>query len=210
MILKNVKNLFENQKKNIVELIFQRYSDLREDWEYLLKDDPYEELVKLYSTYLLSFSLIGREKEEMIDEMLNYNFATSGMFRIIDARFEDPEGLDFDFHILHCVFPDIRKDAIKLIGEETGDVLSVLTKVLTRDDDGETYDVTPIIEKIKKELKHLDVVVKFRETYRHDHEDRERGFQSENLVVEIYALDEYTKERAKEIIKKVAGIIYEY
>lgn len=208
MILRNVKNLFENQKKNIVELIFQRYSDLREDWEYLLKDDPYEGLVKLYSTYLLSFSLIGREKEEMIDELLNYSL--DGVFRIVDARFEDPEGLDFDFHLLHCVFPDIRKDAIKLIGEETGDFLSVLTEILTKDDDGVTYDVTPVIEKIKKELNHLDVVVKFRETYRHDHEDRERGFQSENLVVEIYALDEYTKERAKEIIKKVAGIIYEY
>ena len=210
MILRNVKNLFENQKKNIVELILQRYSDL-EDWEYLLKqcdEQLYEELVKLYSTYLLSFSLIGREKEEMIDELLNYSL--DGVFRIVDARFEDPEGLDFDFHILHCVFPDIRKDAIKLIGEETGDVLSVLTEVLTRDDDGETYDVTPVIEKIKKELKHLDVVVKFRETYRHDHEDRMFGFRSENLVVEIYALDEYTKERAKEIIKKVAGIIYEY
>jgi len=208
MILRNVKNLFENQKKNIVELIFQRYSDLREDWEYLLKDDPYEGLVKLYSTYLLSFSLIGREKEEMIDELLNYSL--DGVFRIVDARFEDPEGLDFDFHLLHCVFPDIRKDAIKLIGEETGDSLSILTEILIRDDDGVTYDVTPVIEKIKKELNYLDVVVKFRETYRHDHEDRMFGFRSENLVVEIYALDEYTKERAKEIIKKVAGIIYEY
>lgn len=162
----------------------------------------------MYATYLTCFSMTD-DKEEMVNEMLNYNYAASGMFRIIDARFDNPEQLDFDFHLLHRIFPSIRKNAIEIIGEEKRDSLSIKTKIITKDDNGETFDVTPIIEEIKRELSHLDLVVKFRETYFHDHVDRERGFQSENLVVEIYALDEDTKERAKEIIKKVAGILYE-
>ncbi|WP_269919837.1 hypothetical protein [Caldifermentibacillus hisashii] len=187
----------EKQAKRVVDIL-NSYSD----W----KCDSFkkEEIIDAYATYLLSVSSLATTEDELINDLFNYgdSIEYQFLFKIAKQKIKDVQKLDSDFHLVHCAFPDVREEAIKRLSWQKS-YKRLRTRVETINRYGEKVDVSPLIDKIKRETKHLtDVALTFGETYINDHVMWEAGWKEEYLLVYVHSVDETSADFAVDIIKK--------
>lgn len=166
-------------------------------------------LIDAYATYLLAISSFAKTEEELFQRLYEaelFDITAEFAPKVVRKKFENIQELDFDFHRLHRVYPDVRGEAIKRISESRMSCREVWTDVQTINSNGEQIDVSTIIEKIKKETRHLsDVSLSFGETFRNNHIMRANGFYDEYLIVHVHSICPESADRAIKIIKEIAG-----
>ncbi|MED0649931.1 hypothetical protein P9246_11020 [Aeribacillus pallidus] len=166
-----------------------------------------QKLIDAYATYLLAVSSFEKTEEGLFQRLYQLFDVTADFApKVVQKKFENIQELDFDFHRLHRVYPDVRGEAIKRISESRMSCREVWTDVQTINSKGEQVDVSPVIEKIKKETRHLsDVSLSFGETFRNNHIMRANGFYEEYLIVHVHSICPESADRAIKIIKEIAG-----
>ncbi|WP_269919633.1 MULTISPECIES: hypothetical protein [Bacillati] len=186
--------------------IVNNYCDFQMD---KLDDD---DIVNAYATYLLATTSLSKDISGVINDLSKHSLITGDfMYKVAEQVIEDMQVLDSDFHSLHCLFPELRENAIRLISSEKGDIRSLRTSIQTISDDGKTIDVSHITNQLKQEVGHLtDVTLSFGETYLNDHRMWEDGYYAEYLIVYVHSVDLTSADMAIDTLKKVLGNCWDY
>lgn len=165
-----------------------------------------EDIAPTYAAYLYAMShREGKSADELFDILIDNNkIHWPAAWDISYFAVNNLSELDHDFHFVHRLLPQIRKEAIQLLSEYGGTETVRFTNIMVRDHNGRYLGFPQdTIEKIKSSVRHLDVALRFSESYFRTHIDWANGSRDEYLVIQIFAIDEETLEMANKIIEGV-------